>query len=569
MSNRSVILILCVVSIWVRFRLADLADWGVDEAANLWLASGILSGKTDLLGLVSSVGVRNLAGVPLIGIPFTLFPDLLSISRGLSVVQLTALVFLSFSLGGKGGWRIFGVCLLLFFPSLILASFSLWNQYLILPVSTVNLALLLFLLGGRSGGVLRAVAASAVVGFSLLEPAVHLMGFAELCVHLLLLCAVLAVSPRPFDTSAAAVCMLILGGAAAALYVPWIEHVATRVRGASVLPFFFTVLLAIVAGARMLHVRRLGMKSILNRVLEAGGRSRALSWMVLAVMITGLAMCTLLSLQGAQPGDRLLNAGAPFGVALLTVQAALALSLLPALSTVVRKCIKGSSCRDLIVSCFPAGAPAAALVLVHGGFLLAGRLVLSPCSFLPLGRCDLLVSLVPAVLAPWILLVQNTRYAHVRAVTLLASALAVAVPLLFVLSGPSRAFWSGFPRFVPPSEMRVAVDYVAALHQQNRGGKVIDLGYDLEQGREWIAEKVTRFPGFRWYSIGRPYDWLLLRRHGLVNAHEGAVERRGGNGYQLGYACDGEPSPEMKVLLRLDHLQIRQRQKVLPGPRDF
>jgi len=550
---------LCVGSAWVRFGLADLADWGVDEASNLWLATRTITGDVEPLGLVSSVGIRNLAGAPLIAVPLALLPDLLSISRALSMMQLAALAFLGFSLGRRPGERVFAACVLVFFPSMILASFSLWNQYLVLPISATNLALLLFLTEGGGGAVLRAVAASAVAALALFQPAVHLMGFADLAVHLVLLCAVLALRPRPFSKATAAACLLVVGAAAAVLYSPWILDTFSRLRGRWDLMLFYPAVVVVAAGAGALLVRRHGLSAIVERVLAESGHSRTLSWAMLAALLTSLAACAYPSLPGAQPGRRLLAAEDPFGRAMLVVQVALAVSFLPAVHLVTRGCVKGLPCRDVILRCFPTRAPAATLLLVHAGLLLAGRLILSRTILLPSGRCDLLVSLVPALLAPSILLVQETGRVRLRAPCAASATLAVIVLFSFCLVGPSRAFRSCFPRFVPPSEMREVVDWVAARHVQDGGGRVIDLGYDLIHGREWIPELVTRFPGFRWYSIGRPYDWLLMRRHGLVNGHEGAVDRRGGEGFQLGYLCERTPSPAMQVLLRLDRLEIRRR----------
>lgn len=561
MKIRGLILFLCALSTWVRFRLADLTHWGVDEAANLWLASRILKGDIEPLGLMSSIGIRNLAGVPLLGIPFTFLPDLLSISRALSIMQLAVLAFLGFFLGRRTGERAVSTCVLLFFPSMILVSFSLWNQYLLLPISATNLALLLFLLRGRGGAMLRALVASAVVALALLMPAVHLMGFADLAVDLLLLCAVLTFRPRPFSVATATVCMLFVGPSAAVLYAPWIRVTFVNWGGPWSLLFFFVAILVVTTGAGILLFRGHSPRDILDRILEGCGYSRVLSWTILAVLLISLAACAFPSLLGAQLGHKLLVAGDPFGMAILAVQAMFALSLLPILFILVRECRKGLSCRDLILRFFPTHFPAATLLLVNASLLLIGRLVLNRTILTPFGRCDLLVSLVPALLAPLILLVQETSRARLRTACVAAVSITVPVLLCFALLGPSRAFWVRFPRFVPPSEMREAVDTVAILHRENSGGDMIDLGYDLEHGREWIVEKVTRFPGFRWYSIGRPYDWLLLRRHGLVNAHEGAIDRRGGNGFQLGYVCDNTPSPNMQVIIELEHLQIRQRQR--------
>ena len=51
------IALVCGVAAVARWRLADLADWGIDESANLWLGSLILDGNAPTVGLASSRGV--------------------------------------------------------------------------------------------------------------------------------------------------------------------------------------------------------------------------------------------------------------------------------------------------------------------------------------------------------------------------------------------------------------------------------------------------------------------------------------------------------------------------------
>lgn len=67
----------------VRWRLADLATWSIDESANLWLGTLIRDGQAPRVGLASSVGTQNLAGAPLVAAPLSLLPDLRA-RRGLA-----------------------------------------------------------------------------------------------------------------------------------------------------------------------------------------------------------------------------------------------------------------------------------------------------------------------------------------------------------------------------------------------------------------------------------------------------------------------------------------------------
>ena len=138
------------IAAYLRWQLADLADWGIDESANLWLASSILSGHHVPLGLVSSRGVPNLAGAPLLATPLARLPDLLGISRALSLVHLGTLGTSGLALAKRGGAPATTAAVLAFFPALTLASSSVWNQYLTIPLAATIIALLLFLAERRT-----------------------------------------------------------------------------------------------------------------------------------------------------------------------------------------------------------------------------------------------------------------------------------------------------------------------------------------------------------------------------------------------------------------------------------
>jgi len=97
--------LVCGVAAAARWRLAEFADWGIDESANLWLGSLILDGNAPTVGLSSSRGVLNLAGAPLLAAPLARLPDLLAVSRALSMLQLAVLLILGLVLArGRRTW---------------------------------------------------------------------------------------------------------------------------------------------------------------------------------------------------------------------------------------------------------------------------------------------------------------------------------------------------------------------------------------------------------------------------------------------------------------------------------
>ena len=167
------------VSAYVRWQIADLADWSIDESSNLWLGSLILSGQRITLGLTSSLHVPNLAGAPLLAAPLALLPDLLTISRTLSLAHLAALTVLALTLWRRGGSLTAAIAVLLFFPGLLLASPNLWNQYLTIPLMVIIIPVLLLLADGGGGPVAQAGALVAFALCALALPAIHLAGFAD------------------------------------------------------------------------------------------------------------------------------------------------------------------------------------------------------------------------------------------------------------------------------------------------------------------------------------------------------------------------------------------------------
>ena len=128
--------------------------------------------------------------------PLSLLPDLLTISRTLSLAHLAALTVLALTLWRRGGSLTAAIAVLLFFPGLLLASPSLWNQYLTIPVTAITIPALLLLADGGGGPVAQAGALGVLSLCALALPAVHLAGFADLAVLLVLLLVIHGLHPR-------------------------------------------------------------------------------------------------------------------------------------------------------------------------------------------------------------------------------------------------------------------------------------------------------------------------------------------------------------------------------------
>ena len=539
------------VSACVRWQIADFADWSIDESSNLWLGSLILSGQRITVGLTSSLHVPNLAGAPLLAAPLALFPDLLTISRTLSLAHLAALTVLALTLWRRGASLTAAIAVLVFFPGLLLASPNLWNQYLTIPLMTIIIPVLLLLADGGGGPVAQAGALVAFALCALALPAIHLAGFADLAVLLVLLLFIHVLRPRRVSAIVLLPGLAIVGIMAAAVYGPWLAWVAGIV-GRRVF-----VLAVAIAGAATLSgtaVLRRRARPLVDRF----DRSRHAPWICVAALCFCVGASAILPFIGAQAGLRLLVSGKPAGWLLLTSQMAMVLAFAPGVLRLRRECRTRTTATALLAKHFP-GCTDAVVLLSYSVLLCAARLVLAPTLLLPGGRSDLLLPVVPALLCPLLLLRQPGDWMSAGRGGVQLSVACAAISFWWLgATGPSEVRQQRYPLSVPPSEMRAAVDWVAARHRERGGGGTIDLGYDLDEGLEWVPASRCR-PEGSWYSIGRPYDWLLRRRHGIANSHEGFCQRRGGAAWQLGYRRAADGRTGMRVVQSFEHLEVRLR----------
>jgi hypothetical protein len=415
------------------------------------------------------------------------------------------------------------------------------------------IVLMLYLADGRGGPAARGAAVVAFAFLALFQPAIHLASFTDLVVHFVLLLAILLLRPRPMSAGIVVPGLLLVGGAMSAVYVPWLVAMSKQLGfGVGWLPIVIGTVSTLAAVVITFLWRS---RSLIGCLAAAATHSRVLTWLALAALAFLVSVSAVLPLAGAQPGRRLLKAHDAAGVVLLLAQAGMVGALVPALYRLAREARRGTRFADVFE---PGGsaAGATALLIVYPVLLVATRLVAEPTLLIPRGRSDLLLPLLPALLAPLIVVAGSTRRYLVLTAMRLSGALAGVAFLWLATTGFSAAFRKQYPSFVPPSEMCEAVDWVAARHREQGGGELIDLGYDLDRGLEWIPRGGCR-PGATWYSIGRAYDWLLRRRYRLRNSREGSCQRRGGSGFQFGNRLEGPTPPGMVAVATLDHLEIR------------
>jgi hypothetical protein len=375
----------------------------------------------------------------------------------------------------------------------------------------------------------------------LLQPAVHLAGFADLGVQGLLAMALVgAAAPRERGIGLE-LGIAIAGCAGFLVYGPWIVWML-GVGPHAALAVHIAALVAVVIGGQALR----------GRLLPLAARAGATRWLAWSVPLVLIACTVIVALTffGSQLGVRLLRSNR-WGTALLAGEALLAALALPALPPIIAECAAGRPARALLEGVFGGRWRAAAVLLANAALLLLARAAIAPEAFTSSGRPDLLIPLLPAMLAPLVLLVVATAEPSFRLWGRLVVASTVTVVIAFAFAAPSAGFAAAEAYFLPPSEMRALVDWVAAQPGVGADGQV-DMAYAL--GREPLM-RIACSPMTSWYTTSRPFDWLLLRRHGLHDRREGWCARSDDGRFLVTYGAD--PPPRGRVLrLTLPHLAV-------------
>jgi hypothetical protein len=467
-----------LVSAIVRWHLADLAFRGVDESANLWLGSLIRSGERVPLGLMSSRGLHNFVGSPIVAAPFTVLPDLLAISQALSLLQLAVLTALALVLWKRGSRLDVSVTPLVCFPTLVLVSSGLWNQYLAALLTVAAIPVLLVVADGGKGGAVQALALIGVAAISAAMPTVHLGGFADALALLGLTWALLILRPRPVNGLILGIGLLVISPVVVAVYRPWFRSVQGTIGGGVFWQSISLIMIATVSGAAALAR---WIPTFTANVAESYYGSRICAFAACLCLL----ISTLYSFIGALV-HRLAVLDMPVIWALFGSQVAMCLAFLPAISRLIGDARSRLPANEVLRKHFHHQTDGAVL-LTYAVLVCAIRLVLAPTLLLPWGRTDLLVPVVPALLAPLTMLRQRRgRLVSVLGFKL-ASASAVFAMAWLGFTGVSGLDEGPSPSFVPASEMRAAVDWIAARHQEQGSGGTIDVGYDLARGLEWVG----------------------------------------------------------------------------------
>ncbi len=514
---------LLVASSIDRLGWARLAQWREDQATNLWL--GFTRSVSELpVGLVSSVGIPNPNGMPLLAIPLSRLPGLYAVSWALGIVQAALVVGLCFSLSLGLIQRTALALVLLSSVLLRASSVEFWNNWVLV---SLNLAFAISVVRYLRRPSLRWLPVWAFL--VMLAPSLYLAGLVNGIVYAgtagLLLFAHRPVSSPMTRRLAISASAAVVIASAWATWIPYAREVgwagihaaspqgpATRILGAA----------ASLVRSPLWHPGPwLDASSFVilqsSREILSSRAQAALGWThrLLAAQVLTLLLVFALFVwsRWAHRRDAVRPGPAPAfrETAWLAGVVVAAYVLSPLLGGPVWA---GGARMEMALQWFP--------LLVVGWFGGAMVLPLPPA---------------PAGVA---------RSATVAIAVLLAAANLVLGRAVedsyFSYRGPVLV-----PADVPLPDKIAVVDLVAADARARQAGGSVAIDYDLGGGVwDWV-------PSFgeglgRWYpapmTLGRAFDYELLRRHGLANSQEGRVRAPPGGGrYLVGYPWTPPPSP--------------------------
>lgn len=514
---------LLVASSLDRLTWARLAQWREDQATNLWL--GFTRSLLEIpVGLVSSTGTPNPNGMPLLAIPLSRLPGLLAVSWVLGTIQAALVVALCFSLSLRAIER--SVLALVLLSSVLLraSSVEFWNQWVLLSLNLAFATSVVRYLRRPTLGWLPVWALLVTVA-----PSLYLAGLVNGLVYAGAAGLLLVVLPPVSSptTRRVAISLSVVVGIAS-LWVTWI-------------PYAREVGLAGIEAASPLGPwpRILGAAAslVLSPLWYPG------PWLGPSSFVILQSSPEVLSSRAV---DALGWTHLLLGAQHLTFLLALALFLWSRFTP--RVGVARPAC------------PAACHEVAWLAGIVAAAYVVSPLAGGPVwargARMDMALQWFPLLVIVWfggamVLPLPPARHGLARAATVAIAILLVAANLVLGHAVEGSYLSYRGPVLVPADvtlqDKVEVVDRIAADWRARGAGTSVPVDYDLGGGAwDWVPSFGRKLE--RWYpapmTLGRAFDYELLRRHGLANTQEGKARAPPGNGqYVVGYPWMPPPSP--------------------------
>jgi len=524
--KRAVVILLITLAVFIvlvdRVAWASVASWREDQAANIWL--GYTRAPWQIpVGLISSRHLPNPNGLVLASTLLSRLPNLWVIGTVLGLIQASLLAWVSWLTTRDLKLVLIVGGPLLSSIALRGTSVDLWGQSALVPVNCLFIAGLLIYLRRSTLWALPIVVAA-----SLLAPSIYLSGVVNAIVFVLLTILVGFFRPprfkrrtwiAPLLTSAAIVAL--------SLWLTWV-------------PYFHEIEVS-----EIFQATDRWSRSATERLLAAAGsviRFPALSFDQFASQSLFV---------GGQVDPQLVSPAVWSGYLLLLRHSWLqgVICYASILVGCVSLAIRRQSLADLV-------APAnrlSALAIVLMILVVLGCYVVAPLIGGPAWgegeRLDQVTQFLPFVLILWFfgpLFLEHPRWIQpsLRRLTFISAMLYMIASLAVGLMAIADNLRYRGPELtnadVPLVDKLRLVDYAARDWKAHSMSPEIPIDYDLGGGRwDWItgfgATYLNWYPAP--YTIGRAFDYELLRSHGLRNAQEGIQQRTFGTSrYLVTYA---------------------------------
>lgn len=491
--------------IFDRVGWASVSQWREDQATNLWL--GYTRNPLDLpVGLISSYGIPNPNGLPLLAIVLSRLPGLLSISAFLGAIQAALILWIV--------WLVFGTArpaLIILGPllsSVFLRAISVefWGQWLMVSVNLLFFGLALSYLRRPSVKFLP-----LMLLVVLIPPSLYLAGIVNALVFALLFLLLILFKPPESSTTrwilSAATALAVLVAFLALTWLPYLRVVEWGQIGA-----IFT--------GKLPWTQKLFASTL---AILRFPRWSVLQW----------SRGTLAPIHQSSP-----NILPPSSGFLLTslgvfqiVQVILALVSLVLSFFSLRRSSSAAASRSH--SSLPVNA-----------WIIALAFSLLSCALSPLlggpdwtrfERPDQSIQILPFLIFIWFstpFVFDHASKPFLKRASAALSALYISANLILgyqVIT--SHLNYRGdylSNADVPLVQKTRAVDFIARDWLQASGSQTIPVYYDLEGKWPWINDMGRSMN--QWYpapmTIGRSFDYEFLRKYGLTNSQEGVQMRR-------------------------------------------
>jgi len=517
-----------------RIAWASIAQWREDQATNIWL--GFTQPINQIpIGLISSYGIPNPNGMVLLGKLLSFLPNLWVVGTFLGCLQAAIIIWIAYEFAEKSCKNsnvFFWVLSLPLLTSILLrvVSVEFWNQWMVL---LINLIFLLWITNYYRKPSLSKI--PFLIGLILFAPAIYLAGVLNAFV------------------------MFVLGGFVILYKLPenWrLDWLKPAIAGILVISVIFWIIW-------LPYFREIGKESFFNlNTFGSLSNKGRIFFAVDAIVRFPLWIWIHWQNQTAKffiprSGEMISDITKQFihGIAIVHfLQMVLALGALAYSTLNYWKCKKTNNRHFLRVN-----RHIVFIIIVSLAFVMLS-FAFSPLFGGPLWahneRPDQIIAFYPFFVVFWTLLpfVFVFQEPHKKRITAASTFLVAVFAIMNLIAGvmivKGQLFYRGdvlTNADVPLIQVEQAVDFVAQDWLSVSDDPTIPVDYQLGgQVWDWIPEFGKVLDG--WYSapytLGRTFDYELLRRYGLKNSQEGVQIRSfGGSRYLLNYAF--EPPPQV------------------------